>query len=67
LARLWAPSVQLGRLDAVARFLFAAWQVYAVTQGASTIVLGFTALELVFGVLQSVPVQRGAAVRATPV
>jgi hypothetical protein len=57
LARLWAPSEQLGRLDALARVLFAAWQVYAVMHGASAIVLGFTAFELLFGVLQSAPVR----------
>jgi hypothetical protein len=66
LARLCAPSVQLGRLDAAARFMFAAWQVYAVVHGASVIVLGFTALELVFGVLQSAPVRTGRAVDAAP-
>ncbi len=66
LARLWAPSVQLGRLDAAARFLFAAWQVYAVAHGASAIVLGFTVFELVFGVLQSAPVRGAATARAAP-
>ncbi|MES2610595.1 MAG: hypothetical protein V4679_10180 [Pseudomonadota bacterium] len=52
MARIVAPSVLLGRLDGLARFLFATWQVYAVAQGASAIVLGFTAFELLFGVLQ---------------
>lgn len=52
IARIAVPSLLLGRLDGVARFLFAAWQIYAVTQGASVIVLGFTLFELVFGVLQ---------------
>ncbi len=52
IARIAAPSVLLGRLDGVARVLFATWQVYAVAQGASAIVLGFTAFELFFGVLQ---------------
>ncbi|MBV7453502.1 hypothetical protein KW843_03360 [Acidovorax sp. sif1233] len=51
-ARIAAPSLLLGRLDGVARFLFAAWQIYAVAHGASAIVLGFTAFELLFGVLQ---------------
>lgn len=51
-ARIVAPSLLLGRLDGMARFLFAAWQVYAVAQGASGIVLGFTLFELLFGVLQ---------------
>lgn len=56
LARLLAPSVQLGRLDAVARWLFAAWQVNAFLAGASAIVLGFALFELCFGVLQMLPV-----------
>jgi hypothetical protein len=56
LARVLSPSVRLGRLDGLARFLFAAWQVNAFLSGASAIVLGFTIFELVFGVLQFLPV-----------
>jgi hypothetical protein len=56
LARLMSPTIRLGRLDGVARFLFAAWQVNAYLSGASAIVLGFTLFELVFGVLQFLPV-----------
>ncbi|ODS70648.1 MAG: hypothetical protein ABS38_02575 [Acidovorax sp. SCN 68-22] len=56
IARIAAPTRLLGRLDGVARFLFAAAQIYAVTQGASAIVLGFTLFELIFGVLQWWPV-----------
>ncbi|MFN9471797.1 hypothetical protein [Acidovorax sp.] len=52
IARIAAPGVLLGRLDGLARFLFAAWQIYAVAHGASAIVLGFTVFELFFGVLQ---------------
>ena len=52
IARIAAPTLLLGRLDGVARFLFAAWQIYAVAQGANAIVLGFTVLEVLFGVLQ---------------
>jgi magnesium-transporting ATPase (P-type) len=52
LARWLQPSVLLGRLDALARALFAIWQIYAVTQGASGIILAFTVFEIVFGVLQ---------------
>lgn len=58
LARVLSPSVQLGRLDGVARFLFAAWQVNAFLSGASAIVLGFTFFELIFGVLQFLPVEK---------
>ena len=52
IARIVAPSLLLGRLDGAARFLFATWQIYAVAQGASAVVLGFTVVELLFGVLQ---------------
>lgn len=58
LARVLSPSVQLGRLDGVARLLFAAWQIHAYLSGASAIVLGFTLFELVFGVLQFLPVDQ---------
>jgi hypothetical protein len=52
LARWLQPTLLLGRLDALARGLFALWQIYAVSQGASTIILAFTVFELIFGVLQ---------------
>ena len=51
------PSQQVGRYDALARGLFAVWQVYAVTQGASLLLLGFTVMEVVFGVVQVLPVK----------
>jgi hypothetical protein len=57
LARILSPSVRLGRLDGVARFLFAAWQINAVLNGAGAIVLAFTAIEILFGVLQFLPVE----------
>jgi len=56
LARMLAPSVQLGRLDALSRVLFASWQVYAVLSGGGAIVLAFTVVEIAFGVLQLMPV-----------
>ncbi len=58
LARVLSPSIRLGRLDGIARFLFAAWQVNAFLSGASAIVLGFTVFELIFGVLQFLPVEK---------
>jgi hypothetical protein len=61
LARLLAPSVLLGRLDGVARLLFATWQIYAYLAGGSAIVLGFTVFELLFGALQLLPVERATA------
>ena len=65
IARIVAPSLLLGRLDGVARFLFAAWQIYAVAHGANAVVLGFTAFELLFGVLQWWRV-RGAGLALCP-
>ncbi|NLR75729.1 hypothetical protein [Leeia aquatica] len=57
LARLLASSVLLGRLDGVSRVLFSCWQLYAVYQGASTLLLGFTVFEVLFGVVQFLPVR----------
>lgn len=61
LARLLKPSIQLGRLDAAARFLFVAWQINAVLSGVNAIVLAFTLFEVIFGVLQLWPVQQPTA------
>jgi hypothetical protein len=57
LARLLSPSIRLGRLDGVARFLFAIWQINAHLSGASAILLAFTAFEVLFGMLQFMPVE----------
>jgi hypothetical protein len=57
--RIRDPQLQFGRYDAAARFMFAAWQIYAVMQGASVIIIGFTAMEILFGVIQSLPVTNG--------
>ncbi|WP_230427142.1 hypothetical protein [Collimonas humicola] len=60
LLRIRDPQLQFGRYDAAARFLFAVWQIYAVVHGASVIILAFTAMEIVFGILQSMPVRAAA-------
>jgi hypothetical protein len=54
--RIRDPQRQFGRYDAAGRFLFAAWQMYAVVHGASVLVLGFTLFEIGFGIIQSLPV-----------
>ncbi len=54
--RLMRPSRSVGRYDALARVLFAAWQVFAVAHGASFLLLGFTCAEVVFAVVQMWPV-----------
>lgn len=54
--RIRDPQRQFGRYDAAGRFLFAAWQIYAVMHGASVLILGFAVFEILFGVLQALPV-----------
>lgn len=62
IARLHLRLNVLGRYDAAARFLFAAWQLNALASGVSWVILPFLAMELAFGVLQALPVrsERGA-------
>lgn len=56
--RLTQPSRSVGVYDALARTLFATWQIYAVAQGASFLILGFTIFEVVFAIAQVLPVSR---------
>jgi hypothetical protein len=56
--RIRDPQQRYGRYDAAGRVLFATWQVYAVAHGASVIILGFTVIEVLFGILQLLPVRR---------
>lgn len=65
--RIRDPRQLYGRYDAAARFLFAAWQIHAVMHGANVIILGFTAMELLFGVLECLPIRgaRGALKRTS--
>ena len=55
--RVRHASQRVGRYDALARVLFAVWQVYAVSQGASYLILLVTAMEIVFGIAQLLPVR----------
>jgi hypothetical protein len=59
--RLRHTEVRYGRYDAAARFLFAAWQLYAVAHGANLIIIAFAAFEIGFGILQILPVTSGQA------
>ncbi|WP_374516976.1 hypothetical protein [Undibacterium squillarum] len=61
LMRILQPGVLPGRLDAVARYLFCLWQIYAWQHGFSTVILFFTFVELSFGIAQSLPVRREAS------
>jgi hypothetical protein len=62
--RLRHTEQRYGRYDAAGRFLFAGWQLYAVALGANPIILGFTVLEIGFGIAQSLPVTPDHAPRA---
>ncbi|UXL40276.1 hypothetical protein N7D90_09015 [Pseudomonas fragi] len=55
--RVRHASQRVGRYDALARVLFAVWQVYAVSQGTSYLILLVTAMEIVFGIAQLLPVR----------
>jgi hypothetical protein len=57
--RLQDTQRVFGRYDAVARFLFATWQIYAVAHGANVIILVFTLFEIAFGVAESLSIKDG--------
>ena len=56
--RLHLNLAVFGRYDAAARFLFSAWQINAVLNGASWLVLVFVVAEIGFGIAQALPVRR---------
>ncbi len=56
--RLRNPRRSVGLYDALARLLFTVWQVVAVAHGASFLVLGFTVMEVVFGIAQVLPIRQ---------
>jgi len=56
LVRLHLDDPRLGRYDAVARYLFSAWMIVALINGASPVLWAFLIVELSFGVVQSLPV-----------
>ena len=62
--RIRDPQQVFGRYDAVARFLFSAWQAYALSQGASSILVVFLFFELAWGIAQVLPVRTPS--RASP-
>lgn len=61
--RIRDPQQVYGRYDAVARFLFAAWQLYALLQGGSSLLLIFLFFELAWGVAQVLPVRPSSRAR----
>jgi hypothetical protein len=62
--RLMQPSRSIGLYDALARILFAIWQVFAVAHGASFLILGFTCIEVAFAIAQILPVNNPRKVQA---
>jgi hypothetical protein len=61
LVRLHLRLPVLGRYDAVARFLFAAWQINAMASGLSIVILPLTVIEIGFGIAQAISVRRRGA------
>lgn len=59
--RLIHPSRSVGLYDALARILFAIWQLFAVAQGASFLILGFTLFEIGFAIAQTLPLTKPRA------
>ena len=55
--RIRDPQQVYGRYDAVGRFLFSAWQLYALLHGASSLLAIFLFFELAWGVAQVLPVR----------
>jgi hypothetical protein len=64
--RLLQPSRSAGLYDAVARMLFAVWQLFAVAHGASFLILGFTCFEVGFAIAQILPLNHPRKVRTNP-
>lgn len=58
LVRVHLGTPVLGRYDALARFLFATWQIFAMGAGLTLAILPLTMMEIAFGVLQILPVRR---------
>jgi len=54
--RLRDTQVAYGRYDAVARLLYAIWQLYALAHGAHPLIWGFVVFEVVFGIAEALPV-----------
>ncbi|VVN43719.1 hypothetical protein PS662_05652 [Pseudomonas fluorescens] len=64
--RIGDPQPIYGRYDAVGRFLFAAWQLYALLQGASSLLVIFLVFELAWGVAQVLPVRTPSRAGSLP-
>ncbi|MHC8289121.1 hypothetical protein ACYZUD_20365 [Pseudomonas sp. XS1P51] len=64
--RIRDPQQIYGRYDAVGRFLFSAWQLYALLHGASSLLVVFLIFELAWGVVQMLPVRAPSRAGSLP-
>ncbi|WP_095127270.1 hypothetical protein [Pseudomonas sp. Irchel s3h14] len=64
--RIRDPQQVFGRYDAVGRFLFSAWQLYALLHGASSLLVIFLFFELAWGVAQGLPVRQPSLASHAP-
>jgi hypothetical protein len=64
--RIRDPQQVFGRYDAVGRFLFSAWQLYALVHGASSLLVIFLVFELAWGVAQVLPVRTSSRAGSFP-
>ncbi|NVZ54616.1 hypothetical protein HX792_30125 [Pseudomonas sp. B6002] len=55
--RIRDPQRAFGLYDAAGRALFATWQLYALTQGATSILWGILLFEVLWGIAQILPVR----------
>lgn len=61
LVRIRSPQAWLGRFDALSRYLFAAWMLYALAHGATAALVLYVVVELAWGIGQSLPVRSRTA------
>jgi magnesium-transporting ATPase (P-type) len=64
--RIRDPQQVYGRYDAVGRFLFSTWLLYALLHGASSLLVIFLVFELAWGVAQVVPVRASSRAGSLP-
>ncbi|SEI24984.1 hypothetical protein [Pseudomonas asplenii] len=57
--RIRDPQPVFGRYDAVGRMLFATWQAYALSQGASAFIAVILFFEIAWAIAQSLPIKDG--------
>ena len=64
--RIRDPQQVYGRYDAVGRFLFSTWLLYALLHGASSLLVIFLVFELAWGLAQVLPVRASSRAGSLP-